>query len=130
MILTNKNSGWWLVKNSSGVEGWCPSTYLQKVPPKPKQPAAPQPPMQRSIPSPPVPAPAPSNGAKKVPPPVKAKPAVAPKPKPKPASNGTPNASNGAPQIGLPTNNGSGFGNDLAAALSKRRQPGADDDEW
>ncbi|TIB87282.1 hypothetical protein E3Q19_03656 [Wallemia mellicola] len=128
-VLNQDASGWWLVKNGSGVEGWCPSTYLNKVPPKPKQPAAPQPPVQRSIPAPPAPVPAPSNGAKKVPPPVKAKPAVAPKPKPKPASNGTSNASNGAPQIGLPTNNGSGFGNDLAAALSKRRQPGADD-EW
>lgn len=112
----------------SGVEGWSPSNYLQKLPPKPKPAPAP---VQRSVPPPPAPAAtsfaqANGNGTKKAPPPVKAKPAVAPKPKPKALQSGAP------PKLDLPQteSNGGGFGNDLAAALAKRRQPGADDDEW
>ncbi|TIA85954.1 hypothetical protein E3P99_03844 [Wallemia hederae] len=139
-VMNQDPSGWWLVKNESGVEGWCPSTYLNKLPPKPKPAAAappPAPPVARAVPPAPAPAPvpAPSNGAKKAPPPVKAKPAVAPKPKPKPAINGgaappaPAPAAQGAPQIGIPANGG-GFGNDLAAALAKRRQPAPDNDDW
>ena len=101
-LVKKEDNGWWLMKKD-GVEGWAPENYLELVPPKGPEPAAPPPPPRAPVPKPPpanasakpvaVFPGAVANGASSAPPWKKnntgtdtaaAKPPVASKPKPPP----------------------------------------------